>query len=81
MDLFIGDEKFIGKGIGRKIIKAFIESKIWSQFQYCVVDPDVKNISAIKCYEKLNFQHYSVINTENELGQPIKLNLMILKRY
>jgi aminoglycoside 6'-N-acetyltransferase len=80
MDLFIGDEKFIGKGIGSAIIKAFIESKIWSQFQYCVVDPDVRNISAIKCYEQLNFQDHAVIDTENELGQPVKLNLMILKR-
>lgn len=79
MDLFIGDEKFIGKGIGNEIIKAFIKSKVWSQFQYCVVDPDIRNISAIKCYEKLNFHNHAVIDTENELGQSVKLKLMILK--
>jgi RimJ/RimL family protein N-acetyltransferase len=43
--------------------------------------PHVRNIPAIKCYEKLNFQDHAVIDTENELGQPIKLKLMILKRY
>jgi len=79
MDLFIGDKKFMGKGIGSEIIKAFIESKMWSQYQYCVVDPDIRNISAIKCYEKLNFQDHAVIDTENELGQSVKLKLMILK--
>lgn len=81
MDVFIGDEKLIGKGIGRAIIKAFMDNGIWSPFQYCVVDPDVRNTSAINCYRKLNFQDHAVIDSENELGQPIKLNLMILKRY
>jgi len=80
MDLFIGDERLMGKGIGSEIIKAFIEGKMWSQFQYCVVDPDVRNIPAIKCYEKLNFQHHAVIDTQNELGQSVQLKLMVLKR-
>lgn len=80
MDLFIGDEGLIGRGIGSQIINEFIKSKIWSQFQYCIVDPDINNIAAIKCYGKLNFQSHSVIDSEDALGRPVKLNLMILKR-
>jgi len=80
MDLFIGDEELIGKNIGSKVMKTFIENKMWIQFQYCIVDPDIRNIAAIKCYEKLNFQSHAVIDSEDALGQPVKLNLMILKR-
>ncbi len=80
MDLFIADEKECGKGIGSQIINEFIESKIWPQFQYCIVDPDIKNIPAIKCYEKLNFQSHAVIDSEDALCHPVRLNLMILKR-
>jgi len=80
VDLFIGEEEACGKGIGSQIINEFIERKIWPQFQYCIVDPDIKNIAAIKCYEKLKFQSHAVIDSEDALGQPVKLNVMILKR-
>lgn len=80
MDLFIGDERLIGKGIGGQIVQAFIENKIWPEFQYCVVDPDIKNIAAIRCYEKLNFRNHAIIETKDALDQPATLRLMMLKR-
>ena len=81
----ISKEKFLQvAGIWIAIMEGepneFIKSKIWPQFQYCIVDPDIKNIAAIKCYEKLNFQGHAVIDSEDALGQPVKLHLMILKR-
>jgi RimJ/RimL family protein N-acetyltransferase len=81
MDIFIGDETLVGKGFGGKMIVGFIETKIWPEFQYCIVDPDTRNTAAIRCYEKLNFQSHAVINSKDALGQLVKLNLMILKRY
>lgn len=80
MDLFIGDENLVGKGIGSQVIREFIENKIWSMFRYCIVDPDIRNIAAIRCYEKLNFQEHAVIDTEDALGRSTKLRLMIVKR-
>ena len=41
MDLFIGEESLLSRGIGRQVIQQFIESKIWSKFKYCIIDPDV----------------------------------------
>jgi RimJ/RimL family protein N-acetyltransferase len=79
VDLFIGDETLIGKGIGGQVLKAFIEHIIWPEFQYCIVDPDTKNIAAIRCYEKLNFRDHAVIGTKDALDQPTTLRLMILK--
>lgn len=77
MDLFIGDESLLGKGIGKQMIQEFIENKIWPIFQYCIVDPDIRNINAIKCYEKLNFKEHSIIKTKDTLGAPVTLKLMI----
>jgi aminoglycoside phosphotransferase (APT) family kinase protein/RimJ/RimL family protein N-acetyltransferase len=81
MDLFIGDESLFGKGIGQQIIQEFIENKIWPIFQYCIVDPDIRNNVAIKCYENLNFKEHAIINTQDTLGTPVALKLMIIKRH
>ena len=77
MDLFIGEEPFVGKGLRSEIIKEFLDVIIWPQFQYCIVDPDVRNTAAIRCYEKLNFKEHLVIESENELGHPTQLKLII----
>lgn len=80
LDMFIGVETLIGKGLGSKILRAFLEKYIWPEFEYCLMDPDVSNIAATKCYEKLNFKKHAVINSNDALGRPVTLKLMILKR-
>lgn len=78
MDLFIGDEDFLGKGLGQRIIHTFIETHVCPQYKYCIVDPDVRNVPAIRCYERLKFKEHQVIETEDALQRPTKLMLMIL---
>lgn len=80
MDLFIGEERFIGKGLGGEIIKNFLDAMIWPQFQYCIVDPDVNNTAAIRCYEKLHFKEHAIIEAENALKYVTRLKLMIRNR-
>lgn len=79
MDIFISDETLVGKGIGGQVIQAFIENNIWPKFQYCIVDPDTKNVAAVRCYEKLNFRDHAVIETKDALDQLTMIRLMILK--
>ncbi|MCL9683607.1 GNAT family N-acetyltransferase [Legionella maioricensis] len=78
MDVFIGNRQMLGKGLGSRIIKTFIQSKIQPEFQYCIVDPDIKNEAALRCYEKLKFKEHAIIETFDALEQPTKLKLMIL---
>lgn len=80
VDIFIGDKSRMGKGLGGRIMQEFLEKKIWPEFQYCVVDPDVKNIIAIRSYEKIGFKQHTIIETVDALNQPVILKLMILKR-
>jgi len=80
LDMFIGDEKLIGKGFGSKIVSDFLNQFIWPEFEYCLVDPDITNTAAIRCYEKINFREHSSINGKDALDRPAVLKLMILKR-
>lgn len=79
VDLFIGDNALVGKGVGGQVMQAFIDNKLKFHFEYCLVDPDVRNMPAIKCYQKLNFRDHATIETSDALGQPVTLRLMILK--
>lgn len=56
IDLFIGEEEYLGKGVGTATILAFTKFL----FDECnakkiVIDPDVSNVAAIRCYEKAGF--------------------------
>ncbi|MFT4059793.1 MAG: GNAT family N-acetyltransferase [Legionella sp.] len=79
MDLFIGNEGLLGKGLGQQIIRTFIEAHVCPQYRYCIVDPDLRNVRAIQCYRKLKFKEHQVIDTEDALQHPTKLMLMIIK--
>lgn len=79
IDMFIAEEALIGKGFGGKIVSNFLDQFIWPEFQYCLVDPDINNTAAIRCYEKLNFREHITISSKDTLGKPVTLKLMILK--
>lgn len=81
MDVFIGEENLLGKGIGQRLIQAFIKNKIWPLFNYCIVDPDIRNVAAIQCYEKLGFQQHALINTQDALNASVTLKLMMLSKF
>ena len=54
MDMLIGDEAFLGKGMSHLLIKKFIAE----HFQHAaafLIDPELRNIHAIHVYEKAGF--------------------------
>jgi aminoglycoside 6'-N-acetyltransferase len=56
IDLFIATPENRGQGLGVVIINEFL-----SHFRLLVVDPNIDNIQAIRCYKKSGFEesHYS----------------------
>ncbi len=56
IDLFIGETECWHQGIGTKVLLSAIDY-IFNQLQagQIVIDPNVKNIPAIRCYEKCGF--------------------------
>lgn len=57
LDLFIADDKLLGKGYGTKIVKAFT-SLLLEKFKAkkIVIDPAADNLRAIRCYEKAGYK-------------------------
>lgn len=72
VDLFIGDENFLGKGLGSTIIKKFTEEVVLKLYdvEYCVAGPDEKNIPSIKAFEKAGYRHVKTIrNLEENINE------------
>ena len=55
IDLFIAREDMLGKGIGVTIINDFLKDIVPKNFHIIFVDPEVKNLRAIRAYEKCGF--------------------------
>ncbi len=56
IDFFLGEAEYLNKGIGLLALKNFLENFIDKQYTHVLVDPDRKNIAAIKTYEKAGFK-------------------------
>lgn len=80
LDFFIGETDLIGKGIGTQILKTILDQLIWPQFEYCIVDPDIRNHVMIRCNEKIGFKIHKIIHTVDALNNPCALRLMIIKK-
>lgn len=67
MDLFIGEEEYIHKGLGSKILKEFLSNHAFdlNDSECCIIGPEPSNIVAIKAYEKAGFKYYKTINTSD----------------
>ena len=57
MDLFIGEEDYLNKGYGTKIVTAMI-NELFSRDDVTriVIDPSPDNVRALRCYEKAGFK-------------------------
>jgi RimJ/RimL family protein N-acetyltransferase len=65
LDLFIGRDDLIGRGLGTEIVNTALAALIFSQpdARRCVLGPDPANRRAIRCYEKCGFRHERTVAT------------------
>lgn len=70
LDMLIGEEAYLGKGIGQKALALFLESHVHTQFDYVFVDPDRKNSAAIKIDLFRNPSHGEKIFRQRRLKNP-----------
>jgi aminoglycoside 6'-N-acetyltransferase len=56
IDLFIGEPNYWNRGIGTKVLSVIVDY-IFAELPAIkiVIDPDVRNVRAIRCYEKCGF--------------------------
>ena len=67
LDIFIGEQDYIHKGLGKYIIKKFLDEIVFklSDSDSCILGPEPDNIVAIKTYEKVGFKYIKSVETED----------------
>jgi len=58
LDILIGDEALVGRGLGTEILRRFIDDIVFSSPETisCVADPDERNLASIRAFEKAGFR-------------------------
>jgi len=79
IDLFIGEPDLVGRGHGPALIRAFLRDVVFVRYDVaeCVIGPSVKNLSAIRAYEKAGFRFFKDAWVPNE---PDPEHLMRIRR-
>jgi len=57
LDLFIGDERLLGRGLGTHVIRTFVAEVVFAReaTHACVADPDLENLASLRAFEKAGF--------------------------
>lgn len=79
MDLFIGEEDYLHRGFGPKIIQKFLNEVVFEIFDVdnCIIGPEPENLAAIKAYQKAGFTYWKTIKIPDEAEPEY---LMVLSR-
>lgn len=69
MDLFIGDEMFLGWGLGTRAIRHFVDEVVFARPEVgaCIAGPAEGNQVSIRAFEKAGFRRWKV--AANERGE------------
>ncbi len=75
IDLFIGEEDLLYKGLGPLLIRRFIGEVVFAdgETRVCIVDPEPENGAAIRAYEKAGFRHFKSADTSEGQAYFMKL--------
>ncbi|HAT2073489.1 TPA: acetyltransferase [Legionella pneumophila] len=67
IDFYLGEESILGQGLGSVALKQFVQNIVFQQFDTALVTPDIKNHSAIACYQKAGFVYLFTKEEAQEL--------------
>ncbi len=63
IDIFIGDEHYLHKGMGSFIVTKFLQEVVFVMYDVstCTIDPEPVNTVAIRAYEKAGFRYRKTV--------------------
>lgn len=67
-DLYIGEPELIHRGLGARVLSAFLAAHVFSDpaIRCCLLGPDAENHAAIRCYEKAGFRFLKQVHVPGE---------------
>lgn len=75
IDQFIGVPSLFNKGYGTQIVRKFVDYICLNmQVDVIVLDPEITNTRAIRCYEKCGFREVKSINSNQNVLMEIKVH-------
>ncbi|MGI8855803.1 MAG: GNAT family N-acetyltransferase [Thermomicrobiales bacterium] len=68
VDLLIGEEEYLHKGLGSHILRRFLRAIVFAadDIASCIIGPSEANTIAIRAYEKAGFRFFKTIPSANE---------------
>jgi RimJ/RimL family protein N-acetyltransferase len=68
IDMFIGEETFIHRGLGAPILRAFLREIVFADDRVgrAIIGPDERNAIAIRSYEKAGFCYLKTVPIKDE---------------
>jgi aminoglycoside 6'-N-acetyltransferase len=63
VDLFIGEERLVGKGIGSRVLRQFVDEVVFAAegFDACMAGPAEGNLASIRAFEKAGFSRCGIV--------------------
>jgi RimJ/RimL family protein N-acetyltransferase len=63
VDLFIGEADLLYRGLGPRILTAFLREVVFAdpEVPMCIIDPAVSNAAAIRAYEKTGYRYLRTV--------------------
>lgn len=81
VDLFIGEEDAVHRGLGPRVLRVFLDEIVFGEMRagLCIIGPQPENAAAIRAYEKAGFKHVKTVTVP---GSPDggEEYLMVLER-
>lgn len=67
MDLLLGEETMIGRGLGARVIRRFVEDVVFADpaVEACVAGPPEGHGAGIRAFEKAGFRRWKVVHPED----------------
>jgi RimJ/RimL family protein N-acetyltransferase len=78
LDVFIGDETLLNRGLGTRIVREFSDLVLQEpSVAYLIIDPDTENAAAIACYRRAGF---TPLRETPDLLDPSRRSLLMERR-
>jgi aminoglycoside 6'-N-acetyltransferase len=66
-DLFIGEVSMLHRGLGSELLEAFLQTHVWPHYDFCVVDPELRNVASQRFFHRCGFKVHKTIHTRDTL--------------